>query len=261
MMKKRMLAVLIASSIVAFPAFAHLGPGFTTAGVNLRADASEDASRIGGLAKGARVEVLKLERGWYQVRTRTATRQTGWVRGDFIRLGKPGAKHRQAKPQTAANPSIAPVPSHAATPQMSSPSLGEPTDDAYRGVLLCSWLNRSNAAVRELLDQGAVFAPFATFCEDTVPYLHVQFGSEASLERIKDVVRTLANVPDAFISSHAHPQYPAAILVGTSHTQGWARIADVASAIENLRGNDSANALDGLRKVVREAAQAQAQRR
>ncbi|GEM_PF-6209042 len=54
---------------------------YTTAGVNFRKDADEDADVIGTIELGEKVEVLGTEDGWTQVRY---DGETGYVKSDYI---------------------------------------------------------------------------------------------------------------------------------------------------------------------------------
>lgn len=46
-------------------------------GLNLRAEPSAAAKRVGGLDKGDKLTLLKQQDGWYQVRTEA--KKTGWI--------------------------------------------------------------------------------------------------------------------------------------------------------------------------------------
>ncbi|WP_312009238.1 SH3 domain-containing protein, partial [Shouchella clausii] len=64
-----------------------LGSATTTARLNLRSGAGTNHSIITTLAKGQKVELLKKQGGWYQVK---AGSRTGWVSADYLNVNGSG---------------------------------------------------------------------------------------------------------------------------------------------------------------------------
>ncbi|MCM3550332.1 SH3 domain-containing protein [Alkalihalobacillus clausii] len=64
-----------------------IGSATTTARLNLRSGAGTNHSIITTLAKGQKVELLKKQGGWYQVK---AGNRTGWVSADYLNVNSSG---------------------------------------------------------------------------------------------------------------------------------------------------------------------------
>ncbi len=70
------------------PSIGSIGSATTTARLNLRSGAGTNHSIITTLAKGQKVELLKKQGGWYQVKA--GNRTTGWVSADYLNVNGSG---------------------------------------------------------------------------------------------------------------------------------------------------------------------------
>ena len=61
-----------------------IATGVTTANLNVRKGAGANYARIGGLTKGAKVEIVKKEsNGWYKIKYNNSY---GYVSGTYVKL-------------------------------------------------------------------------------------------------------------------------------------------------------------------------------
>jgi len=81
----RSIAALLMTGLVATGTALAGEPGTALKADDLKAEPFRDAKTVGSLAAGDRVEILKKEGGWFQVRR---AKDSGWVRMLSIRRGE-----------------------------------------------------------------------------------------------------------------------------------------------------------------------------